>query len=104
MRAISGAAWASLAQLLALSAYLGPDSLWGQSERTSIEKAPCLWQIDLLTQKKVTGVITQGARDFGHIQYVAAYKVAYSDDGTSWTVYKDNRTNSSKVGAGKGLR
>ncbi|KAM9126055.1 lactadherin isoform 1-T1 [Pangshura tecta] len=54
-------------------------------------------QIDLLTQKKVTGVVTQGARDFGYIQYVAAYKVAYSDDGTSWTVYKDNRTNSSKI-------
>ncbi|KAM6426735.1 lactadherin isoform 1-T1 [Liasis olivaceus] len=54
-------------------------------------------QIDLRRQKKVTGVITQGARDFGHIQYVAAYKVAYSDDGKSWTLYKDSRTNITKV-------
>ncbi|XP_042332197.1 lactadherin isoform X1 [Sceloporus undulatus] len=54
-------------------------------------------QIDLQRQIKVTGIITQGARDFGHIQYVAAYKVAHSDDGKYWTLYKDNKTNSTKV-------
>ncbi|XP_053221313.1 lactadherin isoform X1 [Podarcis raffonei] len=54
-------------------------------------------QIDLGAEKKVTGIITQGARDFGHIQYVAAYKVAYSDDGKSWTLYKDSRTNATKI-------
>ncbi|XP_044294750.1 lactadherin isoform X1 [Varanus komodoensis] len=54
-------------------------------------------QIDLQNQKKVAGIITQGARDFGHIQYVAAYKVAYSDDGRSWTLLKDSRTNNTKV-------
>uniref|UniRef100_A0A7M4G1Z8 Milk fat globule EGF and factor V/VIII domain containing n=1 Tax=Crocodylus porosus TaxID=8502 RepID=A0A7M4G1Z8_CROPO len=54
-------------------------------------------QIDLQTQKKVTGIVTQGARDFGHIQYVAAYKVAYSDDGRSWTLYKDSQTNTTKI-------
>lgn len=57
--------------------------------------SPC--QIDLRDQKKVTGIITQGARDFGHIQYVAAYKVAYSDNGTSWTLYRDGQTNSTKI-------
>lgn len=51
----------------------------------------------------MTGIITQGARDFGHIQYVAAYKVAYSDNGTSWTLYRDGQTNSTKVcGEGQG--
>ncbi|XP_067327554.1 lactadherin isoform X2 [Anolis sagrei] len=54
-------------------------------------------QIDLETQKKVAGIVTQGARDFGHIQYVAAYKVAYSDDGKYWTLYKDNKTNGTKI-------
>ncbi|XP_062998351.1 lactadherin isoform X2 [Elgaria multicarinata webbii] len=54
-------------------------------------------QIDLQDHKKVAGIVTQGARDFGHIQYVAAYKVAYSDDGKSWTLYKDSRTNNTKV-------
>lgn len=49
----------------------------------------------------MTGIITQGARDFGHIQYVAAYKVAYSDNGTSWTLYRDAQTNSTKVGVGR---
>lgn len=49
-------------------------------------------QVDLGTQKQVTGIITQGARDFGHIQYVASYKVAYSDDGVQWTVYEEQGT------------
>uniref|UniRef100_A0A8C2QWZ8 Milk fat globule EGF and factor V/VIII domain containing n=1 Tax=Capra hircus TaxID=9925 RepID=A0A8C2QWZ8_CAPHI len=54
-------------------------------------------QIDLGSQKRVTGIITQGARDFGHIQYVAAYRVAYSDDGVTWTEYKDPETSKSKI-------
>ncbi|XP_034359872.1 lactadherin isoform X1 [Arvicanthis niloticus] len=49
-------------------------------------------QVDLGTQKQVTGIITQGARDFGHIQYVASYKVAHSDDGVQWTIYKEQGT------------
>lgn len=54
-------------------------------------------QIDLGSQKRVTGIITQGARDFGHIQYVAAYKVAYGDDGVTWTEYKDPGAKESKI-------
>nr|CAI9696571.1 unnamed protein product [Rangifer tarandus platyrhynchus] len=54
-------------------------------------------QIDLGSQKRVTGIITQGARDFGHIQYVAAYKVAYGDDGVTWTEYKDPGARESKI-------
>ncbi|KAJ7311098.1 hypothetical protein JRQ81_006697 [Phrynocephalus forsythii] len=54
-------------------------------------------QIDLRDQKKLTGIITQGARDFGHIQYVGAYKVAYSNDGVTWTIYKDSWTNKTKI-------
>ncbi|XP_052016304.1 lactadherin isoform X2 [Apodemus sylvaticus] len=49
-------------------------------------------QVDLGTEKRVTGIITQGARDFGHIQYVASYKVAHSDDGVQWTVYEEQGT------------
>lgn len=44
----------------------------------------------------MTGIITQGARDFGHIQYVASYKVAHSNDGVQWTIYEEHGT--SKVG------
>ncbi|XP_006970096.1 lactadherin isoform X2 [Peromyscus maniculatus bairdii] len=46
-------------------------------------------QVDLGTEKEVTGIITQGARDFGNFQYVASYKVAYSNDGVQWTVYEE---------------
>lgn len=49
-------------------------------------------QVDLGTEKRVTGIITQGARDFGHIQYVASYKVAHSDDGVQWAVYEEQGT------------
>lgn len=44
----------------------------------------------------MTGIITQGARDFGNFQYVASYKVAYSNDGVQWTVYEEQGI--SKVG------
>ncbi|KAM4826376.1 lactadherin [Thomomys bottae] len=54
-------------------------------------------QVDLGSQKQVTGIVTQGARDFGHIQYVAAYKVAYSDNGEIWTEYKEAGATESKI-------
>lgn len=47
--------------------------------------------------KKVTGIITQGAKDFGTIQFVTAFKVAHSDDGRSWTIVKDENTKTDKV-------
>ncbi|XP_007653088.2 lactadherin isoform X1 [Cricetulus griseus] len=49
-------------------------------------------QVDLCTQRHVTGIITQGARDFGQVQYVASYKVAHSNDGVEWTIYKEQGT------------
>lgn len=46
---------------------------------------------------KVTGVITQGAKDFGHVQFVGSYKVAYSNDGERWKVYQDEKQGKDKV-------
>ncbi|XP_024905523.1 lactadherin isoform X2 [Pteropus alecto] len=54
-------------------------------------------QIDLGSEKQVTGIITQGARDFGHIQYVAAYRLAYSNNGVDWTEYSDPGTSEGKI-------
>ncbi|XP_069792364.1 EGF-like repeat and discoidin I-like domain-containing protein 3 isoform X2 [Narcine bancroftii] len=54
-------------------------------------------QIDLLVPTKVTGIITQGAKDFGHIQFVGSYKVAYSNDGNNWSIYKDDKQQKDKV-------
>lgn len=55
-------------------------------------------QVDLESPKKVSGIITQGAKDFGSVQFVTAFKVAHSDDGQSWTTVKDETTRTDKVG------
>lgn len=57
----------------------------------------CLIQIDLLVPTKVTGIITQGAKDFGHVQFVGSYKLAYSNDGEHWTIYQDEKQKKDKV-------
>lgn len=53
--------------------------------------------MDLLSPKRITGIVTQGAKDFGSVQFVSAYKVAYSDNGQNWTVVKDDKKNTDKV-------
>lgn len=53
--------------------------------------------MDLLSPKRITGIITQGAKDFGNVQFVSAYKVAYSNNGRNWTVVKDDKKNTDKV-------
>lgn len=55
------------------------------------------FQVDLLVPTKVTGIITQGAKDFGHVQFVGSYKLAYSNDGEHWTVYQDEKQRKDKV-------
>ncbi|XP_030222385.1 lactadherin isoform X2 [Gadus morhua] len=47
-------------------------------------------QVDLESPKRVTGIITQGAKDFGSVQFVTAFKVSYSNDGQSWATVKDD--------------
>nr|XP_030705085.1 EGF-like repeat and discoidin I-like domain-containing protein 3 [Globicephala melas] len=54
-------------------------------------------QVDLLVPTKVTGIITQGAKDFGHVQFVGSYKLAYSNDGEHWRVYQDEKQRKDKV-------
>lgn len=46
---------------------------------------------------KVTGIITQGAKDFGRVQFVGSYKVAYSNDGERWNIYQDEKQRKDKV-------
>lgn len=54
-------------------------------------------QVDLESPKKISGIITQGAKDFGSVQFVSAFKVAHSDDGRRWTILKDESTRTDKV-------
>lgn len=56
-----------------------------------------LCQVDLLMPTKVTGIITQGAKDFGRVQFVGSYKVAYSNDGERWNIYQDEKQRKDKV-------
>lgn len=53
--------------------------------------------MDLGSPKKISGIITQGAKDFGSVQFVSAFKVAHSDDGQSWTTVKDETSRTDKV-------
>ncbi|XP_076143239.1 lactadherin-like [Alosa pseudoharengus] len=54
-------------------------------------------QVDLDSPKRVTGIITQGAKDFGVVQFVSAFKVAFSDDGYTWKVLKDPNTRTDQI-------
>ncbi|XP_013880528.1 milk fat globule EGF and factor V/VIII domain containing b isoform X3 [Austrofundulus limnaeus] len=54
-------------------------------------------QVDLLSSKKITGIVTQGAKDFGCIQFVTAFKVALSNDGKTWTIVKDETTGTDRI-------
>lgn len=54
-------------------------------------------QVDLESPKKITGVITQGAKDFGSVQFVSAFKVAHSLDGRSWNIVQDSKTKTDQV-------
>ncbi|XP_051917443.1 lactadherin-like isoform X4 [Hippocampus zosterae] len=54
-------------------------------------------QVDLQSPKKLTGIITQGAKDFGAVQFVSAFKLAHSDDGQSWSIVKDESTENDKI-------
>ncbi|XP_039629002.1 EGF-like repeat and discoidin I-like domain-containing protein 3 isoform X3 [Polypterus senegalus] len=54
-------------------------------------------QVDFETSKQITGIITQGAKDFGTVQFVSAFKVAYSNDGESWSIIKDTSNMEDKI-------
>ncbi|XP_053318368.1 lactadherin isoform X2 [Spea bombifrons] len=72
---------------------IGKSNAW-----TALENNHSEWlQIDLEVPKKISGIVTQGAKDFGNIQYVEAFKVAYSDNGTTWIIYQDSHTKTDKV-------
>lgn len=56
-----------------------------------------LLQVDLEKIKRLTGIVTQGAKDFGVVQFVSVFKVVYSNDGESWSTVKEENTGKDKV-------
>jgi len=52
-------------------------------------------QVDLGAEISVKGIATQGMNN--HNQWVTAYKLEYSNDGTSFLYYKDSGSSADKV-------
>lgn len=47
-------------------------------------------QVELPHTKKITGIITQGAKALGTEMYVISYSLQYSHDGVNWKHYTDD--------------
>uniref|UniRef100_A0A1A8H516 Milk fat globule-EGF factor 8 protein n=1 Tax=Nothobranchius korthausae TaxID=1143690 RepID=A0A1A8H516_9TELE len=66
----------------------GKTNAWSPAQNNRSE-----WiQVDLGKTKHLTGIITQGAKDFGVVQFVSEFKVAYSNDGEVWSMVKDENS------------
>lgn len=55
-------------------------------------------QIELRQVKKITGIVTQGAKSLGKEMFVTSFSLQYSDDGESWNNYTDDEDIPAKVG------
>lgn len=54
-------------------------------------------QVELPQIKKITGIITQGAKSLGTEMYVISYSLQYSNDGKLWKQYTDDDSIECKV-------
>uniref|UniRef100_W5M0R5 ferroxidase n=1 Tax=Lepisosteus oculatus TaxID=7918 RepID=W5M0R5_LEPOC len=54
-------------------------------------------QVELKETKKITGIITQGAKSLGKEMYVQTYSLQYSDNGSSWKMYSDDTQVAEKI-------
>lgn len=54
-------------------------------------------QVELPQIKKITGIITQGAKSLGTEMYVISYSLQYSDNGMHWQYYTDDEELEYKV-------
>ncbi|XP_069492582.1 coagulation factor V [Ambystoma mexicanum] len=54
-------------------------------------------QIDLLQSKRITGIITQGARSLTSELFLKTYAVASSDNGRDWKSFIDDSTSMEKI-------
>nr|XP_046260880.1 coagulation factor V [Scatophagus argus] len=54
-------------------------------------------QVELPQIKKITGIITQGAKSLGKEMYVISYTLQYSNNGITWNQYTDDEDIPSKT-------
>ncbi|XP_017287310.1 coagulation factor V [Kryptolebias marmoratus] len=57
-------------------------------------------QVELPQIKKITGIVTQGAKSFGKEMYVMSYSLQYSDNGIHWSHYSNDVDEPVKVFSG----
>lgn len=55
-------------------------------------------QVELSQVKKITGIVTQGAKSLGKEMFVTSFSLQYSDDGKNWDQYTDDESIPAKVG------
>lgn len=55
-------------------------------------------QIELRQVKKITGIVTQGARSLGKEMFVTSFSLQYSENGKYWNPYTDDEDVPAKVG------
>lgn len=58
-------------------------------------------QVELPRIKKITGIITQGAKSLGKEMYVMSYSIMYSGNGIHWIHYTDDDSVPFKVSGGR---
>uniref|UniRef100_A0AAR2K2P2 ferroxidase n=1 Tax=Pygocentrus nattereri TaxID=42514 RepID=A0AAR2K2P2_PYGNA len=56
--------------------------------------------IELKEVKKITGIVTQGAKSLGKEMFITTYVLEYSDDGKKWTKYTDDQDYEQKTFTG----
>lgn len=54
-------------------------------------------QVELPQIKKITGIVTQGAKSLGTEMYVISYSLKYSNNGMHWQQYTDDESIECKV-------
>ncbi|XP_036438587.1 coagulation factor V [Colossoma macropomum] len=57
-------------------------------------------QIELKEVKKITGIVTQGAKSLGTEMFVTTFVLEYSEDGKKWTKYTDEEDYEQKTFTG----
>lgn len=58
-------------------------------------------QVELPQVKKITGIVTQGAKALRKEMYVMSYSLQYSDNGIHWNHYTDDENVTFKVSCSK---
>ncbi|MGH0143764.1 UNVERIFIED_CONTAM: hypothetical protein FKN15_054609 [Acipenser sinensis] len=57
-------------------------------------------QVELQEKKKITGIVTQGAKSMTNEMYVKTFSIQYSNNGNNWTPYREDEDSPDKIFVG----